>query len=107
MVLEGDRVQVVIVTTPQAIDKLTETVISIGGEVQGHHEGRLQVLVPIDSLESLAEQQHVQRIREPSQPITLELTETWERDYAGSSGLERRGLAHCGLQRRRCASCCH
>jgi len=69
MVLEGDRVQVVIVTTPQAIDKLTETVISLGGEVQGHYKGQLQILVPIDSLESLAEQQDVQRIREPSQPI--------------------------------------
>jgi len=69
MVLEGDRVQVVIVTTPQAIDKLTETVISLGGEVQGHYKGQLQALVPIDSLESLAEQQDVQRIREPSQPI--------------------------------------
>ena len=69
MVLEGDRVQVVIVTTPQAIDKLTETVISLGGEVQGHYKGQLQALLPIDSLESLAEQQHVQRIREPSQPI--------------------------------------
>ena len=69
MVLEGDRVQVVIVTTPQAIDKLTETVISLGGEVQGHYEGHLQALVPIDSLESLAEQEDVQRIREPSRPI--------------------------------------
>jgi len=69
LVLEGDRVQVVIVTTPQAIDKLTETVIILGGEVQGHYEGRLQALVPIDSLESLAEQQDVQRIREPSRPI--------------------------------------
>ena len=69
MVLEGDRVQVVIVTTPQAIDKLTETVISLGGEVQGHYKGQLQILVPIDSLETLAEQQEVQRIHEPSQPI--------------------------------------
>ena len=69
MVLEGDRVQVVIVTTPQAIDKLTETVISLGGEVQSHYEGQLQTLVPIDSLETLAEQQDVQRIHEPSQPI--------------------------------------
>ncbi len=69
MVLEGDRVQVVIVTTPQAIDKLTETVVSLGGEVQGHYKGQLQILVPIDSLESLAEQQDVQRILEPSQPI--------------------------------------
>ncbi len=75
MVLAGDRVQVVIMTTPQAIDKLTETVISLGGEVQGHYEGRLQALVPIDSLESLAEQQPVQLIREPSQPITQVLTE--------------------------------
>ena len=70
MVLEGDRVQMVIVTTPQAIDKLTKTVIILGGEVQSHYKGQLQALVPIDSLESLAEQQDVQRIREPSQPIT-------------------------------------
>jgi len=69
MVLEGDRVQVVIMTTPQAIDKLTATVISLGGEVQGHYKGQLQALVPIDSLESLAEQQDVQRISEPSRPI--------------------------------------
>ena len=69
MVLEGDRVQVVIVTTPQAIDKLTETVIILGGEVQGHYKGQLQALVPIDSLESLAEQQEILRIHEPSQPI--------------------------------------
>jgi hypothetical protein len=26
------------VTTPQAIDKLTETVISLGGEVQSHYK---------------------------------------------------------------------
>jgi hypothetical protein len=75
MVLEGDRVQVVIVTTPQAIDELTETVISLGGEVQGHYEGRLQALVPIDSLESLAEQEYVLRIREPSRPIPQALME--------------------------------
>jgi len=75
IVLEGDRVQVVIVTTSQAIDKLTDSVTSLSGEVQGQYEGHLQVLVPIDSLESLAERQHVQRIREPSRPITLELTE--------------------------------
>jgi len=69
IVLEGDRVQVVILTTATVIDKLTETVISLGGEVQGHYEGHLQALVPIDSLESLAAQQDVQRIREPSRPI--------------------------------------
>jgi len=69
IVLEGDRVQVVILTTATVIDKLTETVISLGGEVQGHYEGHLQALVPIDSLESLAEQEDVQRIREPSRPI--------------------------------------
>jgi hypothetical protein len=69
MVLKGDSVQVVIVTAPQAIDKLTETVISLGGEVQSYYKGQLQALVPIDSLESLAEQEDVQRIREPSRPI--------------------------------------
>jgi len=69
LVLEGDSVQVVIVTTPQAIDKLTETVISLGGEVQSHYKGQMQALVPIDSLDSLVEQEDVQRIREPSRPI--------------------------------------
>jgi len=69
IVLEGDSVQVVIVTAPQAIDKLTETVISLGGEVQGYYKGQLQALVPIDSMASLAAQQDVQRIREPSRPI--------------------------------------
>ena len=75
MVLEGDRVQVVIVTTPQAIDELTEAVISLGGEVQGHYEGCLQALAPIDSLESLSEEEYVLRIREPSRFITQALME--------------------------------
>jgi hypothetical protein len=65
MVLEGQRVQVNIVTTPDAVDGLTEAIESQGGGVQGHYKGLVQALVPIEALVSLAERPEVQQIREP------------------------------------------
>jgi subtilisin family serine protease len=71
MVLDDDRVQVVIVTTQEAISGLKEAVEALGGEYQGHYEGLLQALVPMDALESLAQRPDVRVIREPRRPIPL------------------------------------
>jgi hypothetical protein len=72
MVLDGGRVQVVIVTTPETIDDLKGVVESLGGEYQGRYEGLLQALVPIDTLDSLVGRPDVQRVREPRRPVPLE-----------------------------------
>jgi C1A family cysteine protease len=70
MVMEADRVQVVIeVATPEAIGDLREAVEALGGEYQCHYENLLQALVPGDALESLAERPEVQLVREPRRPI--------------------------------------
>lgn len=69
MVLEGQRVQVNIVTTPEAVDGLTEAIEGQGGEVQGHYKGLVQALVPIEALVSLAELPEVQQIREPQRAV--------------------------------------
>jgi hypothetical protein len=69
MVLEGQGVQVIIVTSPDAVDELAEAIGSQGGEVQGHFEGQVQALVPIEALASLAELPEVQRIREPQRVV--------------------------------------
>lgn len=69
MVLEGQRVQVTIVTTPDAVDGLTEAIESHGGEVQGHYKGQIQALVPIEALVSVAELPEVQQIREPQRAV--------------------------------------
>jgi hypothetical protein len=71
MVLDDDRVQVVIVTTQEAMSDLKEAVEALGGEYQGHYETLLQALVPIDALESLAGRPDVQVVREPRRPIPL------------------------------------
>jgi hypothetical protein len=65
MVLEDGRVQVVIVTTPEAVSDLQEAVATLGGEVQGHYETMLQALVPLEALETLARRPDVDVIREP------------------------------------------
>lgn len=69
MVLEGQGVQVIIVTTPDKVDGLTEAIESQGGEAQGHYEGQVQALVPIGALASLADLPEVQRIREPQRAV--------------------------------------
>jgi len=71
MVLDDDRVQVVMVTTREAISDLKEALEVLGGEYQGHYEGLLQASVPIDALESLAGRPDVQLVREPLRPIPL------------------------------------
>lgn len=69
MVLEGQRVQVSVVTIPEAVDGLTEAIKDRGGEVQGHYKGLVQALVPIKALVSLAELPEVQQIREPQRAV--------------------------------------
>jgi subtilisin family serine protease len=71
MVLDDDRVQVVIVTTQEAISDLKKAVEALGGEYQGHYEGMLQALMPMGALESLAQRPDVLVIREPRRPIPL------------------------------------
>jgi len=71
MVLDDDRVQVVIITTQDAISDLKEAVEALGGEYQSHYEALLQALVPIDALELLAERADVRVVREPRRPILL------------------------------------
>jgi hypothetical protein len=69
MVLKGQGVQVIIVTTPEKVDGLVEAIESQSGEAQGHYEGQVQALVPIEALASLAELPEVQRIREPQRAV--------------------------------------
>jgi hypothetical protein len=69
LALEGQSVQVIIFTTLDAVEGLTEAIESQGGQVQGHHEGQVQALVPIGALASLAELPEVQQIREPQRAV--------------------------------------
>ena len=71
MVLDDNRVQVVIVTIQEAISDLKEVIEALGGEYQGHYETLLQALVPIDALESLAGRPDVQVVREPRRPVPV------------------------------------
>jgi hypothetical protein len=52
--LDGERVQVEITTTAQAIPGLKEAIEAIGAEYQGHYQGLLEAWVPIDQLESVS-----------------------------------------------------
>jgi hypothetical protein len=75
MLLEGDRVQVILVTEPAAIPGLVQAIERFRGETQGDYEGLLQALVPIDAVEALADRSDVQLIREPRRAIEMELPE--------------------------------
>jgi hypothetical protein len=69
--LSNDLVKVEVIATEEAaILSLKETVEAVGGEYQGHYQNLLQVLVPIDTLDSLAGQTGVQVIRPPRRPMT-------------------------------------
>jgi hypothetical protein len=71
VVIEGGRVQVEVMATEEAaIPGLKETIETVGGEYQGHYETLLQVLIPIDDLESLAERPDVQVVRLPQRAVT-------------------------------------
>ena len=65
LVLDGQRVEVIIVTAPEAVEAVTEAVAGLRGEVQGHYEGLVEARVPVEALASLAELPEVQRIRVP------------------------------------------
>lgn len=69
MVLDNNRVQVEVVTFTEATSDLIAAVEAVGGEYQGHYEAVVQALVPIDALESLAQRQDVQAIREPQRAV--------------------------------------
>lgn len=71
MFLRDDRVQVVIVTTEEALSEVREEVEAVGGEYQLHYQNLLQALVPIGELEALAGRPDVQIIREPQRAIPL------------------------------------
>ena len=72
MVLDGDRVQVILVTQPETLPGLAQAAEALGGQIQGDYEGLLQALLPLDALQSLAARSDVQRIREPQRAIELE-----------------------------------
>ncbi len=74
MLLDAHRVQVEVVADGEAMAGIRETVEALGGEYQGHYETLLQALVPIDALESLAEQPDVWFVRDPRRAIALEPT---------------------------------
>lgn len=75
MMLEGDRVQVILVSELTDIPGLAQAVEGLGGETQGHYEGLLQALVPLNALEPLADRSEVQFIRDPWRAIELESPE--------------------------------
>jgi hypothetical protein len=70
--LNDNLVQVEVIATEEtATPDLKEAIEAMGGEYQGHYQTLLQALVPIDSLESLAERPDVQVIRQPQRPEGL------------------------------------
>jgi len=69
MVLDGEKVQVVLVSTPDSIEGLTAEIENLGGSIQANYEGYLQALLPIDAVQEMANQSDVQRIRMPNRPI--------------------------------------
>jgi len=71
MVIDGDRVQVVVETNQGAMSDLIQTVDALGGKYQAHYETLLQALVPIEALESLAGRPEVMTIREPRRAIPV------------------------------------
>lgn len=67
--LNDDQVQVEMMVTEEAVIlNLKEAVEAVGGEYQGHYQTLLQALVPISTLESLADRSDVQAIRQPQRP---------------------------------------
>lgn len=69
MVLEGQSVEVTIITTPAEVDRLTQAIVCLGGVVQGDYQERVEALVPLDRLASVAELPEVQQIREPQRAV--------------------------------------
>lgn len=65
IVLENGRVQVVIVTTPEAIADIRQEIDTLGGEYEGHSQNLMQALVPLDALETLAQRPEIKMIRVP------------------------------------------
>ncbi len=68
IVMEDDRVQVVIDTTPDTTPELLEAIDRLGGKPERHYKNLVQALVPLDALETLAARPDVKMIREPRRP---------------------------------------
>ena len=69
LVLAGQSVEVTIVTTPDQVDRLVDTIECLGAEVQADYEERVEAFVPLDRLASVAELPEVQLIREPQRAV--------------------------------------
>ena len=73
IVLEEDLVQVELIAAEEtAILSLEETIKTVGGKYQGHYQALIQALVPIETLETLAERSDVQAIRLPRRPVMMQ-----------------------------------
>jgi hypothetical protein len=73
MTLVGDRVQVELVVTSDAVTSDLVTAIEAeGGEYQGRYQTLVQALVPIQALAALAQRPDVQLIRDPVRLAPLE-----------------------------------
>jgi subtilisin family serine protease len=71
MVLKDSSLQVEIIGPQETMNELIAAVEAAGGTYQGHYQSLLQAMVPIDALESLAQQPEVQVIRDPIRPELL------------------------------------
>ena len=69
MVIEDDRVQVTVVTTEGAVDKVRGALENLGGSYQLHYKNLVQALLPIGKLEVLAQRLDVLIIREPRRAV--------------------------------------
>ncbi len=93
--LEDGRVQVQIVTTPDALHEAVFAVESIGGAVTKHSndETLLQVWVPLSELSGLGENTAVAYIRQPAQLILEEVSATTEGLFTTEGLSTTEGLA--------------
>jgi subtilisin family serine protease len=75
--LSGDRVQVLITTTPERADAAAQAVIAAGGEVTGRANGDtwLQVWAPISELDTIASDPSVDHVGRPDTALTMAITE--------------------------------
>lgn len=68
IVMEADRVQVVIETTSDTMPEIVEKIEALGGQPERDYENLVQAFVPLDALEPLAARPDVKLIREPRRP---------------------------------------
>ena len=96
LAIHDGRVQVEMEILPEAMDDVRKAIEVAGGEYQGHYKTLVQALVPINSLESLAQRSDVLFIRQPRRAIPLAISEgvgaanatTWHAAGYGGSGVK-------------------